>query len=302
MNEQERKDWLERRKNGIGASDSPQILGLSLWGSAISVYNDKLSLSEEFEMSERMEIGLLIEDFIAKLFCKKTGKKVRNIKDEVYSKDIPYIYASLDRDIVGEKSVLECKNVQIFHGDKWDGTIPDMYNIQCHHQMYATGSEKAYLAALFSGCRFEIYEINRDQDVIDFMIPKLVSFWEDNVKKQILPIANHLDSQYLTESFFDHDEEFRTNHDISCELIDEYKNLSKIIDESKKRKEVITNQLKQQIGDSNGLVTERYQVSWSRWESERFDTKSFQQEHPKLFDKYKKSSKMGRISIKGELR
>ena len=177
-----------------------------------------------------------------------------------------------------------------------------MYKIQCHQQMYVSGSTKAYVAALFSGNRFEIYEINRDQEVIDWMIPRLVDFWENHVKKQIVPVAGHLDSQYLTKSFFNHEDDFRTNHDVSSSLIDEYKNLSKIMDEAKKRKEVIANQMKQQIGESSGLVTDKYRVSWSRWESNRFDSKSFQIEHPDLYDKYQKGSKMGRISIKGELR
>lgn len=52
MNEEQRAEWLEGRRQGIGGSDVAAVLGLSPWKTALDVWNDKLGLSEEKEMSE----------------------------------------------------------------------------------------------------------------------------------------------------------------------------------------------------------------------------------------------------------
>ena len=50
-----REAWLEARRNGIGASDTPGILGVSQWASPFSVAASKLSPDYAVEYSEAME-------------------------------------------------------------------------------------------------------------------------------------------------------------------------------------------------------------------------------------------------------
>ena len=296
--EERRKQWLERRKKGIGASDAPQILGYSEWGSPLSVFNEKTGKAQDFEMSERMEIGLLIEEFIAHLFKKKYNKKIRRREDEIYSKEHPFIFATIDRDIMNENAVLECKNIGVYSPDKWEGQIPDIYNIQCHQQMYVTGAEKVYLAALFGGNRFEVYEVMRDQSIIDWMIPELVSFWVDNVQAGIPPAANRIDSQFLTEQHFDATEDVVEVPARYEGLIREYNDLKSVQDNAKKRRDDIANELKQYIGDHRGLISGKYNVNWSRWTTNKFDSKRFKEENPDLYKSYLVKGKSGRINIK----
>lgn len=293
-----RDAWLERRKLGIGATDSPSILGVSEWGSALSVFNEKTGRESNFEMTERMEIGLEIEDFIAHLFQKRMGKKIRRKSNEIYSKDHDFIFATIDRDICHEKSILECKNVGIFDKDRWDGRVPENYFIQCHHQMYVTGSTRVYLAALFSGNQFEVYEIDRDQEVIDWMIPRLTSFWKDNVVAGIPPIANRLDTGFLNREYFGHNGEIVDVSDESREdLVNEYFMLKEIIYKSTSRKDDISNELKQSIGFNKAILTRSFHIGWSRWNTPKLDVEGLKKDHPELCLKYMADSIGGRINI-----
>lgn len=297
MNKQSRLDWLKRRQKGIGASDSAQILGFSPWGSALSIYHDKTGPLDVSEPTERMEIGLKIESFIADLFAERTGKKIRRRNQEIYSKEHKFIFATIDRDVLGEDSILECKNIERFDAEKWDSRIPDIYNIQVQHQMYCTGNSKVFLAALFSGNRFEIYEVDRDQEIIDWMVPQLVNFWQNHVLKLIPPIASHIDGPLLADHYPTSEDQFINESDEYSNLIREYKSLGLLIDEKNKRKQEISNIIKQRVGGNKGLITDEYRASWSRWSVQRFDLNKFQEDHPDMYQKYLKNSNSNRLTI-----
>ena len=54
------------------------------------------------------------EDLVAKLFEKETGKKVRNHNYMMYHKDYPFISANVDKVLVSENAILECKTASEF--------------------------------------------------------------------------------------------------------------------------------------------------------------------------------------------
>lgn len=294
--DQKRTEWLERRRKGIGASDSPKILGLSDWGSALSVFNEKTGRAIENEMTERMEIGLEIEELVAHLFKKKMMKKIRRRNSEIYSKEHEYIFATIDRDICNEKSILECKNIGIYN-EKWHHKVPDIYYIQCQHQMYATGADLVYLAALFGGNHFEVYEIARDKDTIDWIVNNLVDFWQNYIIPGNPPLANRNDSKFLTDKFPIDNGEIIESTEAHSDLIREYNNLKLIIDKSSKRKDDISNQLKQFIGANRGFVAGNYRATWSRWNTARLDLERLKLHHPLIFKEYLVESPSGRLTI-----
>lgn len=297
--QQRRSEWLERRKKGIGASDSPNILDLTTWGSALSVYLDKIGESQDFEVTERMEIGIDIEDTIVKIFKKRTGLKVHRLNKEVWNKEHSFLFATPDGRVVGQKAGLECKNIGIYEKSKWEGTIPDQYMIQCQHGMLATGYEKWYLAALFSGNRFEHYEIERDQELIDILISKLSLFWNENVLKHIPPKAQSNDGAILTSNFpegLDEAPPIQLGKDTE-KLLEEYENAKYLEKIHKKKKEECSNIFKQRLGDNKFGWTNDQCITWSRWDIEKLDTDKLKSEKPDIYKKYLKKSKSGRLTI-----
>jgi len=305
--QQKREEWLSRRKSGIGASDSPNILDLTNWGSALSVYLDKIGEGEEFEQTERMEIGLDIEEVIVKIFKKRTKKQVYRIFKEIWNKDHLYLFATPDGRIIGENAGIECKNIGIYKKEEWEeerdgktiGKIPDKYMIQCQHSMLVTGYDKWYLAALFGGNKFEIREAIRDQELIDIFLPKLYSFWHDNVLNRVPPPAQSNDGSILIGKFPEGVEEeppLKLGPEAQ-DLVNQYKNASELEKKYKKQKEEASNRLKQKLGDNKFGWTGDHSLSWSRWDTQRIDSAKLKELYPSAYKECLKVSKSGRLNI-----
>jgi putative phage-type endonuclease len=174
----DRDRWLHERTGGIGASESAAILGLNPWASPMSVWSDKLGLSET-EQTEAMAWGLRLEPIIAKAYAEETGRKIQRWGKLLRSKEIPFLQATPDyRQRKPNPPVLEIKNVSGRTVEHWEGGIPEYVQCQVQHQLAVTGHKKATVAALIHGGRPVWLDIDRDQEFISgVLIPELEKFW-----------------------------------------------------------------------------------------------------------------------------
>ena len=77
-----REDWLAQRKKGIGGSDVSSIMGLNKYKSALELYLDKTGqLPEDDEENIAAELGLELEDFLAKKFVKWLDKNKGKVEE-----------------------------------------------------------------------------------------------------------------------------------------------------------------------------------------------------------------------------
>ena len=130
-----RESWLRERRRGIGdRSDIGAILGLSRWRSPLDVYLDKIGEAEEQESSDAMYWGTVLEGIVADEYARRTGKKVRKINAILACEGEPWRRASVDRLVIGERKILECKTAGAHMGHEWgpDGSdeVPDVYRAQ----------------------------------------------------------------------------------------------------------------------------------------------------------------------------
>src|SRR3712207_1454836 len=76
-----RTQWLNQRCNSIGGSEIAKVAGFSKYGSALTVFNEKLGLSEKFEGNIHTKFGNrmepLIREWVQEDFEKETGVKDR---------------------------------------------------------------------------------------------------------------------------------------------------------------------------------------------------------------------------------
>lgn len=185
---------LNARMGGIGGSDAPVVAGLSAWKQPLQLYYEKRG-EMEFDGPEGEHIGFgnLLEDVIAQEAARRLDVKVRRVNRLLRHKKHPFIIGYIDRDIVGAPWMMECKNVG-FKSAEWgpDGSdeVPESYLLQCTHYLAVTGAELCKLAALFSGNHMRIYNIPRDQGLIDSLIEIEREFW-DHVEKGIPPFIQY---------------------------------------------------------------------------------------------------------------
>ncbi|CDF42379.1 putative uncharacterized protein [Roseburia sp. CAG:182] len=126
----EREEWLRQRKNGIGGSDAGAVCGLNPYVSPVQVYLDKISDKISDYDNEAMRQGRDLEEYVARRFTEATGKKVRRANMIYGNSKYPFMFANVDRFVVGENAGLECKTASAYNSDKWENDeIPPHYLI-----------------------------------------------------------------------------------------------------------------------------------------------------------------------------
>ena len=183
-------EWLDFRRGGIGGSDVAKVLGVSPYASARDLYYDKLNIKPMIDAEDNWlakEIGHLLEPLVAKLFEKKTGLKVYQIKKMFKHPVYQFMYADVDFFIEtedGKRGILEIKTSHYNNKFKWlDGAIPYHYELQTRHYMCVTDLDFAYIACLFSNSEedFIFRKIERDRTFEQVLIDTEKDFWENNI-------------------------------------------------------------------------------------------------------------------------
>lgn len=188
-----KEEWLDWRRKGITGTDVSAIFGMNQYKSAYQCYQDKLGLLPQIEDNNRMRMGRDMEDIVAKWFVEETGFKVENRYAIYQHATYPWMLANIDRWIVGQKAVLECKTAMfMFQKDKWGATgtdeVPDDYLFQVYHYMIVFGVRKAFLAVIFTDTKeFRHYEFDLNEALAEQIIAGTKEFWHDNVLAKVEP-------------------------------------------------------------------------------------------------------------------
>ena len=295
-----REEWLEMRTKGIGGSDAAAACGLNPWKSKASLYLEKTGhVVKDFD-NEVLRQGRDLEDYVARRFTEATGKKVRRNNFMMASKEHPFLFADIDREVVGENAILECKTTSPFAKDKWDdGGIPINYELQCHHYMMVTGAEKCYIACLIFSTDFIIREIERDEEVIEMLKSQEVDFWENYVLKNQMPAPDG--SSEYDQALKD---KFKGGLDDSLALeVDEmdyrsYLETKDLIKELEANNKEFEQKIKLQLGDHDYGSTDFFSVTYKPVSSKRIDTKRIKKERPEIFEEFSKTSEYRRFNLK----
>lgn len=300
-----RQDWLKERQKGIGGSDSSVILGFNKWKSPFQLYLEKTGEYVEEINNEFIYWGNVLEDIVAKEFEVRTGKKVRRMNKMLKHKDYPFIQANLDRVVVGEKALLECKTTSTYNKDVWDGdSVPAAYICQVQHYLAVTGYEKAYIAVLIGGNQFVWKEIERDEEFIELLINHEKNFWENHVLTETPPeIDGSPSAAELLQKLYPED-------DGSAIVLDEQANtLIEAIESLKAEKKSLESQLKEyenklkmQLESASEGYTERFKVTYKSQTRNTIDSKRLKAEAPEVYEEYVKESNARVLKIKEVLK
>ena len=296
----EKEEWLRYRKGGIGGSDAGAVCGLNPYRTAMEVYYDKTSDEIDEIDNEAMRQGRDFEEYVARRFMEATGKKVRRANALYYDERYPFMYADVDRLVVGENAGLECKTASPYMADQWKGgKIPLSYQIQCYHYMSVFQADAWYIAVLIYGKEFQVHQIERDEAVISDLIHIEKNFWKDHVEKKILPEP---DGSKVADNVIA--ERFKKSQGISLPLMgfDEKlkrrQELVEIMARMETEKKKIEQELKLYLGEAEIAENEHFRVSWKTVNSSRLDEKLLKAEMPETYEKYKKSVSSRRFTVK----
>ena len=178
------------RKKGVGASDSPIIMGFSSYKTPYMLYLEKLGLVSDDEETEIQYWGHQLEAVICDHFAKINNLHI-SVPDTYYHPNKEYMFANLDGFIEEQNAVVEIKNSSAFMRQEWgeSGTdaIPMQYLIQVAHQCIVTNADKGFLAVLIGGNEYRQFIYERDKELETMIVDAVDKFWLDNVTKQVPP-------------------------------------------------------------------------------------------------------------------
>ena len=286
------EEWLEHRRKSIGGSDASAILGMNTYCSPYTVWADKLGKLPPNEDNEAMRLGRDLEDYVAKRFTEKTGKKVRRENNIIINPDFPYAHANVDRMVVGEDAGLECKTTSAMNLKRFkNGEYPENYYCQCVHYLMVTGAKRWYLAVLILGVGFKDFVIERDEGEIAALAKSEEAFWE-YVKNNTPPMTDGSDSTSETLTTLYPESNGNTVNLFAYEdSLKQYIAIGKQIDELKKLKDEMANNVKAFMGEAGKGESNHFKVSWGTSIRTTFDHKKFAADNPNLdLTQYYKSS------------
>lgn len=283
-----REQWLKERKKGIGGSDVAAILGLSKWKSTYDIWVDKTTdvLQEEYS-NESIYWGNVLEEIVAQEFSKQTGFKVRRNNKILQHPEYYWMRASIDRKIVGENALLECKTTSEYNKNEWkDDEIPLNYILQCMHYLAVTGFEKCYIACLVGGRHFIYKEILRNEEVIKVLVEKERIFWQEHVEKNIPPEVDGsesckklLDSHYEPVGNLEIDLDNQNKIDLLVKDLEYLKSQKKVCDDQLKligaNITETENKIKTILGAKGSINTQNYKLVYKDYEVKERVTKGY---------------------------
>jgi putative phage-type endonuclease len=196
-------EWLAARKLGLGASDTPSILGVpGAFGTSLKVWAQKIDNDYSENIDERTAelfyFGNRMEVIIAEELERHSGYEVRPEARTLAHPEEQFVQANLDgwALIDGVWGPAEFKNVSAWAADQWDEDVPLKYQVQIQHQMYVVGAEVAVAAALLGGNQFLWKTVERNDEFIEAMVRKLAEFWA-MVENNVMPMAGDADLELI---------------------------------------------------------------------------------------------------------
>jgi len=141
-----KSSWLDWRKQGIGSSDAPVIMGLSKWKKPHDLFLEKTGQkTDEKKSNFAMDRGVQLEPYARNYFNLMTSHACEPINFEMDS-PLSYMRASLDGYDEPEDTVIEIKYLgnEVYHSRD----IPEHYKHQLIHQQIVTDCKHLYFVGI----------------------------------------------------------------------------------------------------------------------------------------------------------
>jgi len=320
----ENKEWLEKRRAFIGGSDAGAVMGLSHYGSPLTVYIEKKGMYQT-EENEAMLRGSIMEPYIRDL----TRKEYPNMEIETapfifQNKERPFMGANVDGFIYIDPEqqkelpfspdhftnkclglgIHEIKTSQDGYGFT-ENEIPDAYYAQVQHYMSVLDLPWAILTVyIISKNQIRHYPIMRNDAFIVTMIKAEEDFYDNYLLADNMPAAMGLDSEEdMITGMFHGGQGTIVLDEADRKRCSDYLEINASIKEFEERKKAIAVDIKASLikkaqpGQEMKIsaIAGPFNISYSRYESTRLDTDAIKKAG--LYDQYSKKIETGMFRI-----
>lgn len=298
----DRNEWLDYRRAGIGSSEIATIVGLNPYETPYQLWRRKIGLDEPKSETFAMKAGHYLEDAVSQFWSDATGRQIIKASAGdwiVRNDDKPFVQVSPDRTYWlddnrnnDNKGILECKTTQrVIDADD----LPKTWFCQVQYQLGGAEIQQGSIAWLTAGREFGYQDLTLVPDFYAWLVEEAERFWVDNVmggkepdcanvQDVLIKFNRHTDSKVI---------------EVGDEIMQAYTQLKDVraeISKLEEQKEALEAKLKMGFGDAEAIsYGGNTLATWKAGkDSEKFDAKAFQADHPELAKQYTKSVKSSR--------
>jgi putative phage-type endonuclease len=285
------------KRYSIGGSLASAVCGVSPWSSPLDAY---YTITNPYMMRKDSKPefywGHKLEPVIRERFIEETGYSVEFNQDEtklgieIVHPVHSFITGSLDGMSFtpdGESRMLEIKTAR--DRRSWQDGVPEYYVVQILHYMSCLPHVKVCdVAVLFGASDFEIFEVQRDDDIIDVITRIEVKFWNENIMKGIPPEPTTINDRNIMWP-----KSNMKSIEASDDTIDMIRNIKLLKEEIAVKSQTVENMesmLKDMLKDNEAFtVSGKPVLTWkSTKPSTAFDKDRFMAENPDVYKQYLK--------------
>ncbi|MGV2914626.1 YqaJ viral recombinase family nuclease [Streptomyces alfalfae] len=284
-----RAKWEAVRRPGIGGSDVAAIVGLDKYRGARHVFEEKHG-RDVVRDNEAMEIGREIEDFIARLFSKRSGVPIATPPGTLAHIDHPWAMVNIDRFALWDEETgavagpVECKNRSEYQLEEWEEGPPDAPALQCHWGMAVGGYDVGYVAALVGGNKLRWHMVERDEEMIGHLLEFCGTWHERHIVDGFPPPVDGLETtKDLLGRLYEVRPEAIAEVDLrkAKELRALRADLDAQVKELTKRKTAVENEMRDLAGHAE-VVKVGAATAWTWKQNGNFNEADFRAQYPDL--------------------
>jgi putative phage-type endonuclease len=256
MSLQRSPEWQAERREYIGASDLPAILGMGYRGE-YELALEKRGLAQPPDETWAMAWGQRVQTLAADVYRDLTGKRCRNVRTTTSHPRYPHVRASLDLRVVGERRAVEVKWTSRRLSEPMDA-----WRVQCLGQLGVTGLERVDILKLSGWEAPVIWTVERDEAAIADLMETAEAWYRRFVLGDELPepdgspaAGRYLDRLRGTDE--------RDATDEQEVLLDDLRSVRSRLEVLEKADRVLVQQLKASMTSTGVLRARGARVTWT---------------------------------------
>lgn len=308
---------LEARKQGVGSSDCATAIGINPYRTRYELFLEKTGqlAPEDLDEVERIKWGNILEDPIAREYAERTGQRIQRVNVTQVHREHDFLLSHIDRKIVGQRKLLEVKNVGHFYGAKAFGEeftddVPEVYLVQIMHQLLVNDYDEGDLAALIGGNKLKIFRVRFDEELAELILKKCTEFWSYVMRRETPPPQNVAELELM---YAEDDGSIKTVDTAVFELWQRYHELKAVHDQAAGEFEKAKDALKFAIAEAAGIQLDNQLAgpetpaieyagkplaTWKAQSRTTLDSARLKKDHPEIFAEYARETRFRVLRVK----